>query len=93
MNDHEMPPELLEALTRIWLLKTPITLTILPRDTWMVVSVIQFATRNPALSAQQRSIVEAVGRQLQAALVSIDPVLGKYIELGWDPANDVPREG
>jgi hypothetical protein len=84
----DLPPGLRDALIRLWRLPQPIHVQILLRDTWAALGVIQFATRNPALSAEQRQIIERFGRELQRGLVLIDPTLEPYLEMGWDPQHD-----
>ncbi|HEU5103249.1 MAG TPA: hypothetical protein VFU22_29715 [Roseiflexaceae bacterium] len=88
----DLPPELMQSLIVLWRIERPIVVSIKPRDAWVALGIIQFATRNPALSVTQRQLIEAFGRQLQQALVVIDSTLGTYLEMGWDPAYDQPKE-
>lgn len=88
----ELPEGLAEPLMQLWRNERPITVQLRPRDAWVALGVIQFATRNPALSADQRRMVEQFGRELQRVLAGIDPRLAPYLEMGWDPAHDQPKE-
>jgi hypothetical protein len=67
-------------------------LQISPRDAWVAPGVVQFATRNLALSAHQRHMIERFGRELQRGLTALDPRLRAYLEMGWNPALDVLNE-
>ena len=75
-------------LRRLWQIKQPIVVAILPRDAWIALGIIQFASRNPALSPAQRQLIEAFGRELQRGLSQLDPILDRYLEMGWNPAFD-----
>lgn len=86
-----LPPDLAEALIRLWRLEQPIVVTIRPRDAWTICAIVQVATRNPALTPTHHRLIESFGRELQRALCALDPVLDTYLELGWDPAHDQPR--
>lgn len=85
--NHELPDELRAPLIRLWRMEQ-ISAHVLPRDMFTAVAVIQYATRNPQLSETQRSQAIAVARSFQALLTTIDPIIGKYLELGWDTAYD-----
>lgn len=87
----ELPSDLKEPLIRVWRIERPIVVSIKPRDAWTALGIIQFATRNPALSETQRQLIERFGRALQRALVAIDPTLDRYLEMGWNPEHDRPR--
>jgi hypothetical protein len=65
---------------------------ILPHDAWVALGVVQFATRNPALSAAQRQIIERFDRELRRGLTAIELRLRAYLEMGWNPALDVLSE-
>jgi hypothetical protein len=84
----EIPADLLEPLKRLWQTEQPILIQMKPRDAWSIVGLIQFASRNPHISPTQRQLLERFGRELQRAVVAIDPVFEKYIEMGWDPKHD-----
>jgi len=84
----DLPADLKGPLIRLWRIRSPIVVSIKPRDAWVALGIIQFATRNPALSVTQRQLIETFGRELQRALVAIDPSLEKYLEMGWDPTFD-----
>jgi hypothetical protein len=88
----DLPPGLKGPLIRLWRIERSIVVHILPRDAWVALGIIQFTTRNPALSIMHQQIIESFGRELQRALAAIDPSLDKYLELGWDPAFDQPRQ-
>jgi hypothetical protein len=87
-----MPPELMEALTRLWRIEQHFVFSMTPRDTWIALGVIQFASRNPQLSPTHREVMRGIGEQLQATLVALDDRLAPYLEMGWDPQFDVPRK-
>lgn len=86
----DLPPELLAPLLALWQQEQPIVVRILPRDAWIAVGILQFATRNPAISPTQRRLIVQFGRELQRALAAFDPIFDRYMELGWDPSFDVP---
>ena len=83
-NTHDIPPEAMAALAKIWHDQRHVRLAIVPRDAWMTVAIIQFACRNPQLSPEQREIAERVGRALQGALAALSPIGAEYLELGFD---------
>jgi hypothetical protein len=87
----ELPPELLPILERLWHNKRPIAFHMLPRDAWTVLGIVQFASRNPQLSPKQSELVEHFGRSLQEAISAIEPGAAPYLEMGWDPQYDTPR--
>jgi len=88
----EIPDELMEPLKRLWRTEQPILIQMRPRDAWCVIALVQFASRNPQISPTQRALLETFGRELGRAVVAIDPIFGKYLEMGWDPQFDVPRD-
>ena len=88
----EIPAELLGPLTRLWRLEMPLVIQMKPRDAWVVIGLMQFASRNPSLDPAQRQLLQVFGRELGRILIAIDPILEKYLEMGWNPALDVPRE-
>jgi hypothetical protein len=92
-EQHEIPPELLKRLRVLWKDERPFLVSLRPKDAWIAVGVIQFASRNPQLSPLHRQAIEEFGRSIQQGLTDRDPVLGPYLEMGWDPAYDAPREG
>jgi hypothetical protein len=87
----EIPPELLQPLLELWRIEQPITVQLLPRDAWTICAIVQFASRNPALSAEQHRLITEFGRALQRAVAGIDPRLNPYLEMGWNPEHDVPN--
>lgn len=87
-----LPDGLAEPLMQLWRSQQPITVQLLPRDAWVTLGVIQFASRSPALNADERHMVEQFGRELQRVLAGIDPRLAPYLEMGWDTAHDQPKE-
>jgi len=87
-DKNNLPDELKNPLIRLWRIEQPIVVSIKPRDAWTALGIIQFSTRNPAISPRQRQLIEAFGRELQRGLVAIDPSLEKYLEMGWDPKFD-----
>lgn len=91
MTSDDIPAEALAMLQRLWPLQQPITFQLRPRDAWTVLAIVQFAWRNPQLSPQQRRLMETFGRQLQAAIVAIEPEAAPYLDMGWHPEYDVPR--
>lgn len=93
MSADDLPPDLKGPLTRLWRMERPIAVGVRPRDAWIIVAIVQFASRNPALSPTQRQPIERFGRELQRALAAIDPVLDRYLEMGWHPEYDQPRKG
>lgn len=92
MTTPDFPPEVAVILGRIWPIETPIVVHLLPRDAWIVLGLIQFASRNPAITETQRQLMERFGRAIQRRLGEIAPGAAKYLEMGWNPAFDVPRE-
>jgi hypothetical protein len=88
----EIPAELMEALTRLWRTEQPLLYQMLPRDAWTIIGLVQYASRNPQISPTQRAVLETFGRELGRAIVAIDPVFAKWLEAGWNPQFDVPRE-
>jgi hypothetical protein len=90
-HETDLPPEVQQIFERLWPMKQPIVVHILPRDAWIALGIIQFATRNPALSARHRQLIEQFGRELQRSLVAIEPRSEKYLEMGWNSEFDQPR--
>lgn len=90
-NPNDIPPAAMQALKELWNDPDHVHLAVTPRDAWVTTAVIQFACRNPHLSATQREIAERVGRALQGALAARTPVGAEYLEMGWNPAFDQPR--
>ena len=90
MSD-EIPPEVFAAQRKLWEDPRSLIVSMRPRDAWVAVAVIQFASRNPQLGGEQRAAAVRVGRALQHALTMLDPDSGRYLEEGWDPRKDVPR--
>jgi hypothetical protein len=88
----EPSPEVLAALKRLWMDPRKVHLVMRGSDAWTTCAIIQFACRNPELSPTQRAVAERVGRELQAAVATLAPDLQGTLELGWDPAHDVPRK-
>jgi hypothetical protein len=84
----ELPADLKGPLLRLWRIEQPIVVSILPRDAWVALGIIQFATRNPMISPTQRQLIESFGRELQRGLAQIDPSVEKYLEMGWNPEFD-----
>jgi hypothetical protein len=64
----DMPPGVMEMMLKIWRDNANLRILILPRDAWTALAVIQFSTRNPQLSDEQRNAAIRVGRILQDAL-------------------------
>jgi len=91
MTTDELPDELKAPLYRLWRIEQPILVSLKPRDAWMVLGIVQFASRNPMLTPTQRQLIEAFGRSIQDHLAQFDPVFARYLEMGWDPAHDQPR--
>lgn len=89
----EVPAEVLAMLKRLWTVKAPILVSLLPRDAWVVVGLIQFASRNPHIDADQRRMLEQFGRAIQGKLVELEPASAGYLEMGWNPEFDVRDEG
>lgn len=90
MSD-ELPPEVLKVLKQLWQSTKQLNISIMPKDAWTTVAVIQFATRNPQLSPTQREQAMFVGRKLQEELELFAPAAARYLEDGWNQAKDVPR--
>jgi hypothetical protein len=90
MSD-DLPPDVLRVLKQLWESKEQLHVDISPKDAWTTVAVIQFASRNPQLSAAQRAAAIAVGRKLQEELELFAPAAARYLEDGWNPAKDVRR--
>lgn len=88
----ELPEGLREPLLKLWQSEQPIVIEMLPRDAWVSIAIVQFASRNPALLPEQRQMIESFGRELQRGITAIDPSLEPYIEMGWNPEFDVPIE-
>ncbi len=87
------PPEhvLRHLIELLWTAQTPLQLAIVPRDAWILLGVIQYASRNPALSPDQKVIAEQAGRALQRVITQFannDPLLARTMEQGWNPEYD-----
>lgn len=91
MSEH-LPKELEGPLIKLWNSDQLIVAPMRPRDAFQAVAVIQFATRNPQISDVQRQAAIAVARVLQQAVTRLDPIVGKYLEMGWDPQYDTPKD-
>lgn len=72
-------------------LPAEITLTVGRGQAIALITVVQLASRHPQ-AARMKTVQAAVrmARDLQEALEAASPGLGPLLELGWDPANDVP---
>ena len=92
MITEDLPDDLKGPLIQLWRMEQPILVSLKPRDAWLVLGIVQFASCNPALSPAQRQLIEAFGRAIQERLAEFDPVFARYLELGWDPAHDQPRK-
>jgi hypothetical protein len=90
MSSDDMPAEVFATLKQLWQDPRPLQLTIHPRDAWVAVAVIQYASRNPQLGATQRDAAIRVGRALQDALMVFEPKAAGYLEDGWNPEKDLP---
>jgi len=91
MSEPDLPDELRGPLIKLWRMP-PISVKLLPRDAFTAVAALQYATRNPQLSDIQRQQAVAVARVMQAALAQIDPIINKYLEMGWDTRYDAPKD-
>jgi hypothetical protein len=69
----------------------PIRAQIPALEAYTLLAVLQLAWRHPGLSPRQRAIVEKAGRDLQDAIARRCPFAAETLELGWNPALDVPR--
>lgn len=92
MSEPDLPDELRGPLIKLWGMEQRLRVAILPRDCFTAVAVLQFALRNPQLSAVQKEQGIAVARALQAAVAALDPIVGKYLEMGWDSQYDTPAD-
>lgn len=90
--NNEIPPAVMVVLRRLWESRERLHIDVLPKDAWTTVAVIQYATRNPQLSATQREAAVSVGRALQRSLERLAPAAADLLEDGWNPDKDVPRE-
>lgn len=87
---HDIPEHVLRHFAEVvWKDERPIQVAIKPRDAWVLVGILQFAWRNPALSREHKHLIESYARQLQAALGG-DVLIEKYLERGWNPDYDQP---
>jgi hypothetical protein len=93
MTQHDIPPELLARLKALWTNEQPMLIALKPRDAWVALGVIQFASRNPGLSPMHKQAIEQFGRGIQQGLTDLDPALGPYLEMGWNPEHDRPTGG
>lgn len=87
----DLPPGVFAVLKQVWESPRQLHVDLSPRDAWTTVAVIQFATRNPQLSAEQREMAIRVGRKLQEEIELFMPAAARYLEDGWNPQKDVPR--
>ena len=90
-TDTDIPEHVLRHFAQVlWTIEEPLQLAVLPRDAWVLLGVIQFASRNPALSPNHKEIVERCGRAIQGALnyFSPDPLIAEVMEQGWNPEMD-----
>lgn len=90
MSD-EMSPEMIATLRDLWQEPRTLRISMHPRDAWIAVAVIQFASRNPQLGDTQRDATVRVGRAIQGALLEFVPAAAALLEDGWNPEKDVPR--
>ena len=88
----DLPSEIAAMFGRLWPMTSPIVVHLLPRDAWIVLGVIQFASRNPNISESHRTVMEHFGRAIQNRLAEIEPAGAPYMEQGWHPEFDVPIE-
>lgn len=88
----ELPEDVRAVLSSLVAAQAPLHIAVRPWDAWVAVACLQFSSRNPQISAAQRDQIIAVGRALQLALTAMAPQAARYLEDGWNPANDVPRE-
>lgn len=69
-----------------------VTYCVEPFDAYVLLGCLQFAWRNPQLSAAQKRIIESFGRQLQRVFDRPEtPLLQLTSELGWRIEFDVPH--
>lgn len=66
----------------------PLILQLGPFTAYMLVTWLQLVTRHPHLRAEMLRTVVSVGRSIQGQLPEVPAAI---LEIGWDPAQDVPR--
>lgn len=71
----------------------PLTLTLSPGRSAMLVALLQLTCRHPGNLGASRDLAEEVGRRLQDALARHSEALGRVLERGWHEVFDVPRSG
>ncbi|MGW1365237.1 hypothetical protein ACWCQP_48825 [Streptomyces chartreusis] len=89
----EKPPGvnvLEEAYTR-WRDMPPVSLKMHRQDLYLLVMALQTTTRFPGTTPKMAKHMEAIGRQIQEAIVD-DPELYSMTESGWHPEHDVDPE-
>lgn len=92
MIQEGFPAELIDPLARLFKIRQQINVRIYPRDAWVVVALLQFADRNPALDESHHALLHSFAENIIEALVNIEPILEPYIAMGWNPDLEVPRD-
>lgn len=92
MSMEELPPEAQQFMRRIWNSKQPLVMHMLPKDAWIILGILQYATRNPGLRAEHKELIERFGRVIQSMFEEVEPDSAPYLEKGWNPVFDMPRD-
>lgn len=91
--DPEVQKQAMEVMIRLHHYQgPPIPILIPPFEAWMLTTMLQLVWRHPELSGIHKQIAEYIGRELQRAVVSVEPAAGQILELGWDVGFDVRKE-
>jgi hypothetical protein len=81
----------LEVTAKVMSDSTPLPLTIQIKEAWLLISGLQFLTRNPHLGKPTLAIFAHIAKQFQSAIVKLHPEANPLIEMGWDERFDVDR--
>lgn len=84
MNDREATEIVGKCMTD----ETPLTVNIMIKDAWLLVSAIQLATRHPELSVWMKDSLFNSAEKFQVAVENLHPEAHELIEMGWDKRYD-----
>lgn len=82
----------LEVTAKVMSDATLLPLTIQIKEAWLLVSELQFLTRNPNLGKPTLAIFAHIAKQFQQAIVELHPEANPLIEMGWDERFDVEKD-
>lgn len=69
----------------------PVELQITLQSLMVLIGALNLASRHPQFPRTTRRVLDAFLDQVHTQVTALDPLLGNVVQLGRDPASDVPR--